>query len=72
LERLSERYGVLIQSIGGVSILNDEELERLCRVFYVDDPGSGDLLFRVGYWEEIPWWSTSGLILAIMKNPSFI
>jgi len=54
LERISERYGVLIQSIGGVTLLNDDELERLCRVFYIDDLTSGDLLYRIGYWEEIP------------------
>jgi len=49
LNVLSVKYGVLIRSIGGVEVLNDEDFRHLSRVKYSQDPDSGDLMFEPFY-----------------------
>ena len=41
LEKLSEEYGIIIKSIGGVEIFDKSAINK---VRYSDDPTSGDLL----------------------------
>lgn len=47
LEILSKKYGVFINSTGGVNIWNKEEIEDIDTVEYSNDPTSGDLEYKV-------------------------
>lgn len=49
LNVLSVKYGVLLRSIGGVEVLNNEDFRYLSRVKYSQDPDSGDLTFEPFY-----------------------
>ena len=49
LNVLSVKYGVLLRSIGGIEVLNDEDFRHLSRVKYFQDPDSGELTFEPFY-----------------------
>lgn len=47
LELLSKKYGVFINSTGGVNIWNKEDIKDIDVVEYSNDPTSGDLEYQV-------------------------
>ena len=49
LGKISKKYGVLIQSTGGVIILSDEDKSEIKNLFYVNDHTSGDLDYEIQY-----------------------
>lgn len=47
LGELSKKYGVMINSTGGVNIFNKEDLITIEEVYYSNDYTSGDLSYEV-------------------------
>jgi len=45
LEKLSKKYGVLIETTGGVNVLSEKYFKSLKEVFYSNDSSSGDLSY---------------------------
>lgn len=47
LGELSKKYGIMINSTGGVNIYNKEEISTIKEVYYSNDYTSGDLSYEV-------------------------